>query len=163
FREVIQDEDTSPSENTSENLVEAESFKPPEEDVAPVRRIDYKETFSHVADIKAIRILIAIAAFYDYEIWQMDVNTAFLNGYHDEDVCMVQPEGFINSKHLRKVYKLQISIYELKQSSRSWNKIFDEEIKKFGFAQNLDDPCVYQKASGSNVTFLIGHGYQRKG
>ncbi|GJW50967.1 retrotransposon protein, putative, ty1-copia subclass [Tanacetum coccineum] len=36
-----------------------------------------------------------------------------------------------------------------------WNKIFDEEIKRFGFSQNLDEPCVYQKASGSNVTFLI--------
>ncbi|GJZ39028.1 retrotransposon protein, putative, ty1-copia subclass [Tanacetum coccineum] len=41
---------------------------------------DYEETFSPVADIKAIRILIAIAAYYDYEIWQMDVKTAFLNG-----------------------------------------------------------------------------------
>ncbi|GJX23461.1 retrotransposon protein, putative, ty1-copia subclass [Tanacetum coccineum] len=41
------------------------------------------------------------------------------------------------------------------QASRSWNKRFDEEIKRFGFAQNLDEPCVYQKASGSNVTFLI--------
>nr|GEU60392.1 ribonuclease H-like domain-containing protein [Tanacetum cinerariifolium] len=49
--------------------------------------IDYKETFSHVADIRAIRILIAIAVFYDNEIWQMDVKTAFLNGYlYEEDV-----------------------------------------------------------------------------
>ncbi|GJR33137.1 retrotransposon protein, putative, ty1-copia subclass [Tanacetum coccineum] len=47
------------------------------------------------------------------------------------------------------------SIYGLKQASRSWNKRFDEEIKRFGFSQNLDEPCVYQKASGSNVTFLI--------
>ncbi|GJW17584.1 retrotransposon protein, putative, ty1-copia subclass [Tanacetum coccineum] len=92
-------------------------------------RVDYEETFSPVADIRAIRILIAIAAFYDYEIWQMDVKTAFLNGYLDEDIYM--------------------------QASRSWNKRFDEEIKRFGFAQNLDEPCVYQKASGSNVTFLI--------
>nr|GFC72683.1 putative retrotransposon Ty1-copia subclass protein [Tanacetum cinerariifolium] len=42
--------------------------------------IDYQETFSPVADIRAIRIIIAIAAYYDYEIWQMDVKTAFLNG-----------------------------------------------------------------------------------
>nr|GFC01432.1 putative retrotransposon Ty1-copia subclass protein [Tanacetum cinerariifolium] len=41
--------------------------------------IDYEETFSPVADIRAIRILIAITAYYDYEIWQMDVKTAFLN------------------------------------------------------------------------------------
>ncbi|GJS91903.1 retrotransposon protein, putative, ty1-copia subclass [Tanacetum coccineum] len=117
--------------------------------------VDYEETFSPVADIRAIRILISIAAFYDYEIWQMDVKTAFLNGHLDEDIYMVQPEGFVDPKHPRKVCKLQRSIYGLKQASRSWNKRFDEEIKRFGFTQNLDEPCVYQKASGSNVTFLI--------
>ncbi|GJV75645.1 retrotransposon protein, putative, ty1-copia subclass [Tanacetum coccineum] len=85
----------------------------------------------------------------------MDVKTAFLNGYLDEDIYMVQPEGFVDPNHPRKVCKLQRSIYGLKQASRSWNKRFDEEIKRFGFAQNLDEPCVYQKASGSNVTFLI--------
>ncbi|GJY40347.1 retrotransposon protein, putative, ty1-copia subclass [Tanacetum coccineum] len=117
---------------------------------------DPEETFLPVADIRAIRILIVIAAFYDYEIWQMDVKTAFLHGYHDEDIYMVQPEGFIDPKHPRKVCKLQRSIYGLKQASRSWNKRFDEEIKRFGFTQNLDESCVYQKASGRNVTFLIG-------
>nr|GFB92105.1 hypothetical protein [Tanacetum cinerariifolium] len=68
---------------------------------------------------------------------------------------MEQPEGFVDPDHPRKVCKLQRSIYGLKQASRSWNKRFDEEIKKFGFHQNLDEPCVYQKASGSNVIFLI--------
>nr|GEU63494.1 retrovirus-related Pol polyprotein from transposon TNT 1-94 [Tanacetum cinerariifolium] len=48
--------------------------------------IDFEEPFSPVADIRAIRILIAIAAYYDYEIWQMDVKTAFLNGYLNEEV-----------------------------------------------------------------------------
>ncbi|GKA41760.1 retrotransposon protein, putative, ty1-copia subclass [Tanacetum coccineum] len=91
--------------------------------------------------IRAIRILISIAAFYDYEIWQMDVKTVFLNSYLNEDIYMVQPEGFVDPKHPRKVCKLQRSIYGLKQASRSWNKRFDEKIKKFGFAQNLDDPC----------------------
>ncbi|GJS87884.1 putative retrotransposon ty1-copia subclass protein, partial [Tanacetum coccineum] len=52
-------------------------------------RIDYEETFSIVADIKAIRILIAITAFYNCENWQMDVRTAFLNGHLNEDVYMV--------------------------------------------------------------------------
>ncbi|GJY71993.1 retrotransposon protein, putative, ty1-copia subclass [Tanacetum coccineum] len=85
----------------------------------------------------------------------MDVKTAFLNGHLDEDIYMVQPKGFVDPKHPRKVCKLQRSIYGLKQASRSWNKRFDEEIKRFGFTQNLDEPCVYQKASGSNVTFLI--------
>ncbi|GJU22779.1 retrotransposon protein, putative, ty1-copia subclass [Tanacetum coccineum] len=117
--------------------------------------VDYKETFSPVADIRAIRILISIAAYYDYEIWKMDVKTAFLNGYLDENIHMVQPEVFVDPNHPKKVCKLQRFIYGLKQASRSWNKRFNKEIKRFGFAQNLDEPCVYQKASGSNVTFLI--------
>ncbi|GJV10697.1 retrotransposon protein, putative, ty1-copia subclass [Tanacetum coccineum] len=117
--------------------------------------IDYEETFSPVADIRAIRILIAIVAYYDYEIWQMDVQTAFLNGYLNEEVYMEQPEGFVNQKYPNRVCKLKCSIYGLKQASRQWNKRFDDEIKKFGFSQNADEPCVYLKASGSNVTFLI--------
>nr|GEX45996.1 RNA-directed DNA polymerase, eukaryota [Tanacetum cinerariifolium] len=48
-------------------------------------RIDYEETFSPVADIRAIRILIAIVVFYDYEIWKIDIKTAFLNGYLNEE------------------------------------------------------------------------------
>nr|GEY22760.1 retrovirus-related Pol poly from transposon TNT 1-94 [Tanacetum cinerariifolium] len=54
--------------------------------------VDYVETFSLVADIRAIRILIAIAAYYDYKIWQMDVKTAFLNGFLEEEIYMEQPE-----------------------------------------------------------------------
>ncbi|GJR77277.1 retrotransposon protein, putative, ty1-copia subclass [Tanacetum coccineum] len=117
--------------------------------------VDYEETFSPIADIRAIRIFIAIAAFYDYEIWQMDVKTAFLNGHLSEEVYMVQPEGFVNPKFPNRVCKLKRSIYGLKQASRQWNKRFDDEIKKFGFSQNRDEPCVYMKASGSYVTFLI--------
>nr|GEU98449.1 hypothetical protein [Tanacetum cinerariifolium] len=90
--------------------------------------IDYEETFSPIADIRAIRILIAIAVFYDYEIWQMDVKTSFRNGYLLEEVYMEQPEGFVNPKYPN---------------------------RKFGFTQNHDEPCVYPKASGSNITFLI--------
>ncbi|GJU58453.1 retrotransposon protein, putative, ty1-copia subclass [Tanacetum coccineum] len=56
-------------------------------------RVDYEETFSPVADIRAIRIFIAIAAFYDYKIWQMDVKTAFLNGHLYEEFYMVQHEA----------------------------------------------------------------------
>ena len=58
-----------------------------------IHGIDYDETFSPVAMLKYIRILLAIAAYYDYEIWQMDVKITFLNGNLIEDVYMTQPEG----------------------------------------------------------------------
>ena len=56
--------------------------------------------------IKSIRILLATAAFHDYEIWQMDVKTAFLNGKLEEDVYMTQPEGFVTLENATKVCKL---------------------------------------------------------
>ncbi|GJU71045.1 retrotransposon protein, putative, ty1-copia subclass [Tanacetum coccineum] len=122
-------QDTTPSEYHSNIPQEVEGFEPPQEEVIPIRR---------------------------YGKWMLKPDkTAFLNGYLDEDIYMVQPEGFVDPNHPKKVCKLQRSIYGLKQASRSWNKRFDEEIKRFGFDQNLDEPCVYQKASGSNVTFLI--------
>ncbi|GJT79673.1 retrotransposon protein, putative, ty1-copia subclass [Tanacetum coccineum] len=98
---------------------------------------------------------VAHLGFYDYEIWQIDVKTAFLNGYLSKKVYMEQLEGFVNPKYPNRVCKLKRSIYGLKQASRQWNKRFKDEIKKFGFTQNRDKPCVYLKASGGNITFLI--------
>ncbi|KAK8705149.1 hypothetical protein V6N13_048757 [Hibiscus sabdariffa] len=120
-----------------------------------IHGIDYDETFSPVAMFKSIRILLAIAAFHDYEIWQMDVKIAFLNGKLEEDVYMTQPEGFVAPENAGKVCKLQRSIYGLKQASRSWNLRFNDAIKEFGFIRNEDEPCVYKKVSGSIISFLI--------
>ena len=55
--------------------------------------------------------MLAIATFYDYKIWQMDVKTAFLNGYLKEELYMMQLEDFVNAKGANKVCKLQRSIY----------------------------------------------------
>ena len=117
--------------------------------------IDYDETFSPVAMLKSIRILLSIAAALDYEIWQMDVKTAFLNGHLDESIYMVQPNGFVVKGQERKVCKLLRSIYGLKQASRSWNQRFDQAIKTFGFEQNVDEPCVYKRIKDGKVVFLV--------
>ena len=91
---------------------------------------------------KSIRVLLAIAAYYDYEIWQMDVKTAFLNGNLLEDVYMTQPEVFVDPKNPKKVCNLQRSICGLKQASQSWNLYFDKAIKEFRFIKNKDEPCI---------------------
>ena len=104
--------------------------------------MDYKETFSPVAMLKSIRILLSMAASLDYEIWQMDVKTAFLNGNLDEEIYMSHPEGFQEKDQEQKVCRLLKSIYGLKQASRSWNIRFDETIKSFGFHQSVDEACV---------------------
>ena len=102
-----------------------------QKDFRQVQDVDYDEFFSLVAMLKFVRIMLEIAAFC--EIWQMDVETAFLNGFINEELYMMQPEGFVNPKGANKICKLQRSIYELVQASRSWNIRFDEVIKAYGF------------------------------
>ena len=69
-----------------------------------VQGVDYNEIFSTVAMLKSVRIMLAIATFC--EIWQMDVKTAFLNGFLKEELYMMQPEGFVNPKGANKLCKL---------------------------------------------------------
>ena len=106
--------------------------------------VDYEETFSPIAMLNSIHILLSIAACLDYEIWKMDVKTAILNVYIEESIYMMQPKGFVAKGQQQKICKLLMSIYGLKQASRSWNIHFDETIKTYGFEQNVDEPCVYK-------------------
>ena len=117
--------------------------------------VDCDESFSLVSMIKSIRILLAIAAHYDYDVWQMDGKTAFLNGNLEEEVYMIQLEGYTSNEFPEKVCKLQRSIYGLKQASRSWNMRFDETIISYDFIKNEDEPCVYKKISGRAITFRV--------
>jgi Reverse transcriptase (RNA-dependent DNA polymerase) len=89
---------------------------------------------------KSIRMLLSIVAFHDYEIWQMNVKTVFLNGNLEDDVHMIQPTGFEDPKNAGKVSKLLR---------------FDEEVRKFDFIKCEEEPCVYRKTSGSAIAFLI--------
>ena len=120
-----------------------------------VQDVDYDESFSLVSMLKSVRIMLAIAAFYDYEIWQMDVKTAFLNGFIKEELYMMQPEGFVNPKGANKICKLQRSINGLVQASRSRNIRFDKLIKAYSCIQTCGEACIYKKVSGSTTAFLI--------
>src|SRR3954466_4660431 len=118
-----------------------------------VQGVDYDESFSLVSMLKSVRIMLAIAAFY--EIWQMDNKTAFLNGYIKEELYTMQLEGFVDPKGVNKICQHQRSIYGLVQASRSWNTRFDKLIKAYSFIQTCDEGCIYKKVSGSTTTFLI--------
>ncbi|TYJ96447.1 gag/pol protein [Cucumis melo var. makuwa] len=88
--------------------------------------VDYEETFSPVAMLKSIRILLSIATFYDYEISQMDVKTAFLNGNLEVSIYMVQLKGFIQKGQEQKVYARKStlgSVFTLNGGAVVWRSI----------------------------------------
>ncbi|KAK8672863.1 hypothetical protein V6N13_111220 [Hibiscus sabdariffa] len=149
--EAMRSEMNSMSENQVWTLVE------PPEGIKPIGcKWVFKKKTDMDGNVQTYKgRLVAKAAFHDYEIWQMDVKTTFLNGKLEEDVYMTQPEGFVTPENVGKVCKLQRSIYGLKQASRSWNLRFNDAIKEFGFIRNEDEPCVYKKFSGSIVSLLI--------
>ena len=82
------------------------------------------------------------------------METAFLNGELDEDIYMVQPDGYIEEEHARLVCKLQRSLYGLKQSPRMWNKTIDEFMLKIGFMKCESDRCIYIKRNDQYMIFV---------
>ena len=115
--------------------------------------IDYTETFSPVVHFSSVRSLLALAAQRDLHVCQLDVSTAFLNGELEEDVYMMQPEGFIAKNNEHKVCKLKKSIYGLKQSSKCWITTLNNFLIQMNFSQSESDPCVY--VNNDNELFII--------
>ncbi|KAJ4821290.1 Pol [Rhynchospora pubera] len=82
--------------------------------------IDFEETFAPVARLESIRMLLAYAANKDFTLFQMDVKSAFLNGWIDEEVYVQQPPDFVDHFNPDHVYKLHKALYGLKQAPRAW-------------------------------------------
>ncbi|GKA76265.1 putative ribonuclease H-like domain-containing protein, partial [Tanacetum coccineum] len=77
--------------------------------------IDYDEVFTPVARIEAIRLFLAFTSYLGFMVYQMDVKSAFLYGRIDEEVYVTQSKGFVDSQHLKKVYKVVKALYGLHQ------------------------------------------------
>lgn len=103
--------------------------------------VDYDETFSPVVRNNTIRFLMALSVKRDLKLYQMDAETAFLQGDLTETVYMYQPEGFEDGTG--RVCKLNKAIYGLKQAGRQWNLKLNSELINFGFRRSDMDPCVY--------------------
>ena len=116
--------------------------------------LDYEETFSPVVKFTSIHLILAIVAYLDLELHQMDVKIAFLNGELEEEIYMEQLVGFIVKGQEQKVCKLHRSIYGLKQSPRQWYLRFHKAILTYDFKMIEDDHCVYVKRSNDKLAIL---------
>ena len=88
---------------------------------------DYGETYAPVARLEAMGLLLTYACMNGFKLHQMDIKSAFLNGYIDEEVYVSQPPGFEDHKHPDHVLKLKKALYGLKQAPRQWY----ERLSKF--------------------------------
>ncbi|PKU68147.1 Retrovirus-related Pol polyprotein from transposon TNT 1-94 [Dendrobium catenatum] len=109
--------------------------------------IDYMETFSPVAKLPTIRILLSVALYNNWPIQQLDVANAFLHGKLDETVYMVQPKGFEDTAHPDYVCLLHKALYGLKQAPRQWYNTFTTTLINLGFSHSQSDPSllIYNK------------------
>jgi hypothetical protein len=117
--------------------------------------VDYRETFSPVAKLNTIRVLLSIAANLDWPLLQFDVKNAFLHGDLEEEVYMDIPPGYSVTMGENNVCKLQRALYGLKQSPRAWFGRFSLAMKKYGFTQSNSDHTLFLKRQQGKVTALI--------
>ena len=101
--------------------------------------VDYEATFSPVSSKDSFRVIMALVAHFDMELHQMDVKTAFLNRDLNEEVYMMQPEGFVANDSGTLVCRLKKSIYGLKKASRQWYLKFHSVVASYGFVENKVD------------------------
>src|ERR1700722_10457063 len=115
--------------------------------------VDYDETYAPVARYPSIRAVLALTAHYDWELHQMDVKSAYLNGDLEEDIYMAQPEGCEAAGQQHLVCKLSKSLYGLKQAGRTWHLKIDITLERQEFRALDADQC-YIKRSDTCLTII---------
>ena len=119
--------------------------------------VDFDETYSPVISHTSLRMMLSLAASMNLEIYQMDVDTAYLYGVLEEELYLQQPGGYeIHGENGEKlVCRLRKAIYGLKQAGRCWWKNLDSFLKEEGFGPVSTEPCLYKKGNSSSCMMMI--------
>lgn len=115
--------------------------------------LDYLEIFCIVIKMTTIRLLLSIASSLNWNLHQLNINTAFLHGDLIEDVYMKCPSGLNTPKHM--VCKLNKSIYDLKQGTRQWNKKLMPTLYNLCFNQSKSDYYLFTKKFNNHFTIIF--------
>ena len=117
--------------------------------------IDYKEVYAPTVKPTSIRILLYLAAVYDWEVLdQLDIKTAFLYGSVDEDIYIEQPKGWIQVGREQMVYKLDKALYGLKQAPRQWYQRLRTYLASRSYNPLRSDHCLFQCIKGDHKIIL---------
>ena len=115
---------------------------------------DYFDTYSPVARMMTIGVLLSLAVSHGLLVHQMDIKTTFLNGELDEGMYMEQPVGIVANGQEGMVCKLLKALYGLKQATKKWHEKFDKTLTFFGFIVNEADKYVYYQYGGGEGVIL---------
>ena len=115
--------------------------------------VDCGGAFAPVCRLQGIRIVLAIAAEFDFECWQLDYNTAFLNAKIEEEVYVKMTPGYeeFNNDGVPMVVRLLKNIYGLRQIPRCWYGTVDKHVVEIDFKSLKSDPCVYVYSEGGAI------------
>jgi hypothetical protein len=116
--------------------------------------IDYEETFAPVARLEAIRILLSFSVAKGFKLYQMDVKSAFLNGFLEEEVYVKQPTGFESVEFPHKVYRLRKVLYRLKQAPRAWYGRLRGFLFNKGFDMGKVDKTLFLLRQGDDILIV---------
>jgi hypothetical protein len=119
-----------------------------------VKGLNFGETYAPVARLKSISLLLAYACAHNIKLYQMDVKSAFLNGYINELVYVEQPPSFEDDKKPNYVYKLNKALYGLKQVPRAWYERLRDFILSKGFKIGKVDTTLFTKKIGKDLFVL---------
>ncbi|GJU61826.1 ribonuclease H-like domain, reverse transcriptase, RNA-dependent DNA polymerase [Tanacetum coccineum] len=117
-------------------------------------RIDFDEVYAPVARIETVRILLALSSKNGWFIHHLDVKSAFLNGELEDEVYVVQPEGYEKKDQPGKVYKLSKALYGLRQAPRAWNSRLDRCLKQLGFKRCQQEYAVYTRNKAGKILII---------
>jgi hypothetical protein len=117
--------------------------------------IDYTEVFAPVARLDTIRLVIALAAQSQWNIYQLDVKSAFLHGELNEEVFIKQPQGYVHKGSEQKVYKLKKALYGLKQAPRAWYSRIEAHFVKAGFERCHFEHILFTKTAKGGKILIV--------
>nr|GEU69122.1 retrovirus-related Pol polyprotein from transposon TNT 1-94 [Tanacetum cinerariifolium] len=106
------------------------------------------------ARLESIRILLAYACALDFKLFQMEVKSAFLDSFINEEVYVAQPPGFIDFEKPNNVYKLKKALYGLKQAPKAWYDRLKAFIIKYEYKMGMVDNTLFTKKKSSNLIIV---------